>query len=210
MSTLVDVSGKRFGKLVAEKPLKRLVSGRQRIYWRCRCDCGRTHYVESNNLLRTNSCGCSKGASISSKKTRHGHTRRCGPRTDTYSIWAQMVQRCTNSNHHRYKDYGGRGITVCRRWLKYDNFLADMGERPTGLTLDRKNNDKGYYKRNCRWATRSVQANNMHANRLLTYKGRTLTMTQWTKKLGFKRSTLPNRLSRDGWSVERALSTPVT
>ena len=71
-----------------------------------------------------------------------------------------MLQRCNNPNSQRYKDYGGRGITVCKRWLKFENFLADMGDRPRGLTLDRKNNDKGYYKRNCHWATYEQQAAN--------------------------------------------------
>jgi len=81
-----------------------------------------------------------------------------------------MIQRCTNPKCRRYKDYGGRGITVCTRWLKFENFYADMGECPPGMTLERKDNNKGYYKANCRWATNKEQGNNKRNNRLLTYK----------------------------------------
>jgi hypothetical protein len=86
----------------------------------------------------------------------HGHNR-VGQRSRTYSCWDGMMQRCTNPKHKKHKDYGAKGITVCDRWLEFNNFLEDMGEKPEGLTLDRKDPKKGYYKENCRWATYEQQ-----------------------------------------------------
>lgn len=87
-------------------------------------------------------------------------------RSPTRYTWAGMIQRCSNPRHGAYKDYGGRGITVCKRWMKFENFVEDMGLRPPGLTLERVNNDKGYKKSNCKWATRKEQANNRRRHQL--------------------------------------------
>jgi hypothetical protein len=136
----------------------------------------------------------------------HGHTTG-GTISPTYKTWKSVVERCTNPNHRRWKDYGGRGIKVCDRWRKFENFLADMGERPEGKTLDRKEVNGNYELNNCRWATNEEQAINRRDNRHLTYQGETRTVVEWAKKLGVKRGAISQRLCRD-WSVDRALGQP--
>jgi hypothetical protein len=118
-----------------------------------------------------------------------------------------MRQRCNDPNIAQWLNYGGRGITVCSRWDRFDHFVEDM--YPTyrdGLTLDRIDNNGDYSPSNCRWATRAEQANNKRGNHNITHDGRTMNMTQWAKELGMPRTRLKTRLKL-GWSVERALST---
>ncbi len=126
--------------------------------------------------------------------------------TQIYKSWSSMKSRCLNKNNKDHKDYGGRGITVCDSWLIFENFYADMGDRPQGKTLDRKNNDKGYCKSNCKWSTPKEQSNNMRKNCFLTYQNKTLSIRQWSEKLDIKYETIKSRL-RYGWSVEEALTT---
>ena len=150
MPALLDIAGRRFGRLVV---LTLAPRRRGRIYWRCRCDCG-TPIVASRHVLRsghTISCGC--------RKTIHGHARRTET-SRTYRTWSAMLSRCNNPTHKAYPDYGGRGIGVCKRWLKFETFLSDMGEKPAGLTLERVNNNRGYSPANCKWATQWEQAQN--------------------------------------------------
>lgn len=120
-------------------------------------------------------------------------------------------QRCTNANNPSYENYMGRGVTMCSRWLNsFEAFLTDMGERPEGTTLDRYPDQNGDYEpSNCRWATIEEQNCNRSSNRLLTYKGKTQTLIEWSKELGIKRTTICMRLNDLGWSVEKALETPV-
>ena len=125
--------------------------------------------------------------------------------TAVYSSWQGMKARCSNPNDSRFKDYGGRGIKVCSRWLEsFQNFYKDMGDKPEGKSLDRMDNDKGYNSDNCRWATPKEQTNNMRNNIFLTYRGLTLSLREWSKKSGIKYQTLFYRL-RKGWKVERIL-----
>ena len=138
----------------------------------------------------------------------HGHTRANGWRSRTYRIWTGMWERCIYPTNKRYADYGGRGITVCQRWQDFRNFLADMGEAPEGLTLDRKNNSKGYSPKNCRWATAHEQQQNMRSNVNLEYKGETFCAREWSRRLGIKYITLLARIYR-GWPVEQALGAPL-
>ena len=119
-----------------------------------------------------------------------------------------MVQRCTNPNNHKWPRYGGRGITVCERWRTYENFLADMGPRPAGMTLDRyPNNDGNYEPGNCRWATPTEQQNNTSFNKFVTVEGERLTYAQAARKALLNRGTIRDRISR-GWDAERAFTTP--
>ncbi len=142
--------------------------------------------------------------------TKHGHATKRQGMTPTYVSWHKMKQRCLNPNYNRYADYGGRGIGIYLPWLDFQNFLRDVGERPSmNHSLDRFPDKNGNYEPcNVRWATRSEQQNNRRANRLLTLGSETLTMTEWQRRLGFERGTIPNRL-KAGWGVERALTTPL-
>ena len=147
-------SGSKYGWLTAIRPTKER-DARNSVMWEFQCDCGKLTY-RSPRLLRLAvrhqrkaSCGCTRG--------KHGHGKS---KTRTYATWSTMIQRCTNSKNIRYGLYGGRGITVCEKWLKYEAFLEDMGEAAAPLTLDRVDNNKGYCAENCRWASKSIQAFN--------------------------------------------------
>lgn len=118
--------------------------------------------------------------------------------TPTYFSWKDMRRRCTKRTDPQWKDYGGRGITVCEHWIdNYDNFVDDMGEKPEGMTLDRINNDLGYSPNNCRWATRTEQNRNSRQVRILEYQGRCQRLTEWAEELQISVATLHERLTKD-------------
>lgn len=130
--------------------------------------------------------------------------------TPTYYCWIDMRRRCLNENHSKYPSYGGRGITICQKWLSFEGFLEDMGEKPHGLTLDRIDNDKGYFLENCRWATRKQQARNRRKSKEpITWRGKTQYLSDWADELGFNWALLWNRLHIYGWSVDKAFTQPV-
>ena len=204
----IDLTGQRFGRLVALKNLGRKSAASRAHRWECVCACGVTTVTTSDALRsgETKSCGClqRERASQMGRATRtHGFTD-----TSTYHIWNTMVQRCTNPNRADFPRYGGRGITVCERWLKFDAFLADMGSRPSGQTLDRKDNDQGYGPSNCRWLGSAAQQRNKSNNKVLTYAGQSKCLTEWAEQLRINKISLEARLRR-GWSVERSLSEPI-
>lgn len=138
---------------------------------------------------------------------KHGHCRH-GTVSVEYRAWVHMKDRCLNPRCKIYPYYGGRGIKVCRRWLNsYPNFYSDMGNRPNGMTLERKNNRLGYSPANCAWAPMVEQGNNKRSNRLLTYNGKTRTVRQWEKEIGSCEGFIAARIWR-GWSPKRAIETP--
>lgn len=157
----------------------------------------------------------------SGSNLRHGHTSSCGcrrvaagkrnrihGRTDTpeFKIWTGVLTRCENPRCEAYPRYGGRGIEVCERWQTFENFLADMGPRPSAdHSIDRIENDGNYEPGNCRWATDAEQNQNTRSNRLLTYAGRTQPLSVWAREFGIRRETVRERL-KAGWDVERALT----
>ncbi len=120
-----------------------------------------------------------------------------------------MICRCTNPKDSAYKNYGGRGVKVCKRWLKFENFIEDMGDRPGSKHLDRINNDGDYKKSNCRWVTRKENNNNARSNIMVTYKGRTQTLAQWCDELGLKHEPIRVRLMNYEWSVKKSFTTPL-
>lgn len=179
-------------------------------YWRCMCSCGRRRTVRAYDLKlgRTQSCGCFNREVTSQARTKHGENRSNKLQSKEYRAWRAMRSRCGNPRDTKFKYYGGRGITVCKRWVKFENFLEDVGRAPSSRhTLERKNNDRGYSKRNCTWATRHAQHRNTRSNVWVTYRGRRMILADWSRKLGIHYLTLRQRLQR--WGVARAFTTPV-
>lgn len=159
MARYRDLTNKRFGRLFVVALHK--VTERKRVYWQCWCDCGKEKSIRSDGLTSgaVQSCGCLgvevRSAATALRSFRHGMVG-----SPTYRSWSQMKVRCQVPTNHKFKDYGGRGITVCDRWQSFANFLVDMGDRPPGTSLDRINNDGNYEPGNCRWADAKTQRNN--------------------------------------------------
>jgi hypothetical protein len=140
---------------------------------------------------------------------RHGHKTKAKGMSPTYSAWINMTQRCNNPKRHDYPRYGGRGISVCKRWHMFENFLADMGERPSlAHSVERKKNWLGYSPANCQWATLVEQARNRSNNHRLRFDGKDLPLSAWAEEVGIRADTIRWRIKL-GWSVDRALTQPV-
>lgn len=137
----------------------------------------------------------------------HGHTVN-GRRSKTFCSWANMIQRCNNPKNPYFKNYGARGISIHERYLSFENFLEDLGEKPENLSLDRIDNERGYEPENLRWADRTTQQRNRRSNHLITAFGRTQPLTAWAYETGFKIGTIRTRLA-SGWPPEKALAAPL-
>lgn len=195
MGKFVDITGKRFGRLEVQRRFGNDLYGS--ILFECLCDCGKTTVVIGSSLRRgsTKSCGCGQGYYT------HG-----GSRTTEYNTWHSMIQRCNNKNSTSFFKYGGKGIFVCESWLKFENFIADMGSSPSlKHTLDRIDGTKGYYKENCRWASYAEQNRNTTRNRNYTFSGKTQCLRDWATELGISFNTLVGRFNR-GLSVKEAFT----
>jgi len=194
---MLNLTGLRFGRLLVEKRSSSKL-GRD-VAWDCLCDCGGSVSIRGSTLRngRSQSCGCIC-------KTTNGAASK---RTSTYMSWSSMMSRCKNTNSHAYPSYGGRGITVCQRWASFNYFLEDMGERPPGTTLDRKDNDQGYTKENCRWEDQKTQSRNTRSNRLVSYGGVAKPISWWSEAMGWPHHVIASRL-RAGWSDLKSLTTP--
>lgn len=196
----IDIAGQRYGRVVV---IKRLPSDTGKTKWVCRCDCGNDVVLRTDHLRsgESRSCGCLRVEEGESRAT-HGMSR-----SKPYAVWCGMIRRCENPKDTSYARYGGRGISVCDRWKKFENFWQDMssGYRE-GLEIDRENNSLGYCKENCRWATDDEQARNKRNNVFYTLNGVTRTESWWAQSLGITHSALSKRF-RLGWPLELALTT---
>jgi hypothetical protein len=176
----------------------------------CVCECGTERVIRIDSLGKTStSCGCLQRELASAARTKANTTHGLS-RTPQYRVWSAMLSRCYCETSSLYKWYGARGIKVCERWQNsYENFLADMGNRPTGGELERIDNDGNYEPTNCRWATRRQQSQNTRRNYTITYCGQTYCLSEWARRLGINPKTLHNRIYSRGWDDVRALTTPV-
>lgn len=205
--SISNIAGERYGRLVATEYVGRTASGKHQ--WLCKCDCGETCIARANHLkagLRV-SCGCAlrSGTQIKKRKPIHGHYIGDRP-SPTYYSWQAMRNRCRNAKAPDYHRYGGRGIKVCARWGEsFENFLADMGERPEGTSIDRIDVNGDYAPENCRWATMREQQNNRRNNRMVTAFGQTLPLKTMCNAYHKDTRTVLERM-RDGMTLEEALT----
>ena len=209
-----NLANRRFGRLVVKACLGRKAN---QTWWACQCDCGSQVRACSGDLVTktTGSCGCLNRDLSKQRATTHGKTD-----TSEHNIWCSMKRRCYKVNSPAYKWYGARGIVICDRWRNsFQAFLDDMGEKPSGMSIDRIDNDGSYtcgkceecheqnWPANCRWATRQQQSDNSRQQTRLTHDGKTLTLKEWAKLKGIPRRVLITRRCR-GWTVARTLDTP--
>jgi len=212
MGKFIDLTGKKFGRLIVIKRDGLTNSGS--IKWQCKCDCGCVKTVDGDPLRRgvLLSCGCLQKEKAGNMLRKHGMYK-----SRFYNIWRHIKSRCNDVNVLEYKWYGKRGITYDKRWEKFENFRDDMyesylkhakefGEKQT--TIDRIDNNRNYCKENCKWATMKEQALNTSRNHYLTYKGDTKTISEWSEKVGINKACIGSRI-RLGWSVKKALTTPI-
>jgi len=209
MPVKICLIGKRFGRLLVVDDAQSIRTNPGRNYRtrsKCVCDCGAVVLV-CNQELRTGdtkSCGCFLRDTLA--EVTHGHSPRGKP-TRTYICWAHIKARCFNPKDHHFPIYGGRGIAVCERWLNFENFLADMGEKPQGMTIERIDNNKDYEPGNCRWATTKEQNRNKRNNRIVTVRGVTGCLAALSEKFGVSTAIVRDRLNY-GWGAESAFFTP--
>jgi hypothetical protein len=197
---LKDMTGSVFGALTVTERERNLSDGT--AVWRCVCECGEVRVIPGNSLRagRNKSCGCLSPRFTSERTKKHGMSL-----SRVYGIWLGMIARCSDSSVGKTRRlYYDKGIRVCERWMKFENFLEDMGVPKKHQSIDRRDGKKGYELENCRWADRKTQANNTSSNLIITFSGVSLTASEWSDKTGIKANTIVYRVRR-GWSAERAL-----
>jgi hypothetical protein len=202
MGRFVDLTGKRFFRLLVKK-----LESRNPPTWLVVCDCGTEKTIKGYNLLagETKSCGC-----IGKEKSEI-RQKKISEKWPEYNCWVAMKSRCFNKNNAQYHNYGGRGITICERWLEsFDNFYADMGPRPTNKhSLDRIDNNGNYSPENCRWATQKQQARNKRYNVFINIDGESKTIAEWAEINGIRYVTAVSRINTLKWSPKDAVTIPI-
>jgi len=204
-SNFIDLSGKRFGRLQVISPVGK--DKYNNYKWLCNCDCGKEKIVKGNCLCSgmTRSCGCLRAENTTKTKTTHGLSK-----TRLYAIWGSIVQRCTNNNDPNYRNYGGRGITICKEWRENFESFYDwslLHGYKSDLSIDRINNNGDYQPDNCRWANQIIQNNNTRRNRRFLYDGKSYTIAELDRLLSGGTGFLSQRLYK-GWTLEEAISIP--
>lgn len=208
----IDETGKRYGRLtiLSFSHFEQEGKGR-RPFWNCQCDCGKIVKKRSKTMKNGDSlsCGCIRRETTTAKNYVHGSAPRkaCSPE---YKTWCDIIKRTENQKYIHFKNYGGRGITVCERWRNsYSNFLGDMGQKPSPKhSIERINNEGDYEPSNCCWATQKAQCRNKRNNHKITHEGTTLCLGAWAEKLGMNYMTLYSRI-RKGWTISESINTPV-
>lgn len=205
MNIFQDMTGQRFGRLIVVKRIPNLPNSKV-TRWECKCDCGNITFTGRPNLMhgKSTSCGCYAAESKRKRKTRTTHNES---RTRLYSIWQSMKQRCYDKNTNGYEQYGAKGIKICEEWMDYNNFSKWSTENGYSelLTIDRKENSKGYNPENCRWLTMKEQNRNKIKNRIIELDGDKKCVSYWSETLNIPINTIVNRLNR-GCSPEEALN----
>lgn len=207
MVKTLDLTGVRFGRLVAtHRVTSPSVKAISRSVWLCKCDCGGSVEVVGTSLTsgNTESCGCIGREKTIARNTTHGGSSR-----PEYISWMAMRSRCNSPTNSKYAYYGGRGIGYHESWNDFQTFLSDMGERPAGATLERKDSNADYGPENCVWASRTSQARNRRITLRLTLKGVTKPLAEWSDLLGIPYYTLKARKMSLKWPDEKSLTTPV-
>lgn len=197
-----DLTGMRFGRLVVQSFAGERKNDR---VWLCLCDCSNQKLAGGRVLRRglTKSCGCLVTDTSKRLFTTHGLSK-----SPEYRAWRSMFDRCASKTEPSWSVYGSRGIVVCERWRKFENFIADMGPKPTvSHEVDRINGNGNYEPSNCRWVTPKQQNRNTRHNRRITFNGLTMCATEWAEHLGLPSNLVSSRLN-NGWSEERALTQP--
>lgn len=208
MGRFIDLTGQRFGRLMV---LERAPNVRGRGAWLCRCNCGKEKIISTDRLRsgESRSCGCLR----SELRRKQNLERGVGGQSATrlYKICSDMLRRCEDSKVACYRNYGGRGIYVCTEWRNsFASFKlwALSNGYSEKLTIDRIDVNGPYSPENCRWADAFVQSNNMRTTRIISYAGKTMSISMWSRELGISRVTLSSRVQR-GWPIERVIETPV-
>lgn len=205
MAAKTDITGQKFARLLVIGYSDKKTKANKRMVW-CQCDCGSIKEQVAANLVSgmAKSCGCLVVESAKERFTKHGHRYHT-----LYNRYMSMLQRCYYVRSDEYKNYGARGITVCDDWKEsFDKFSEDMGNPQFALaSIDRIDNNKGYSKENCRWATKKEQSINRRNVTLIEYEGQTMCVSDWEEKLGFGSRTLRARLA-SGMSIGEAFTLP--
>lgn len=203
MVAAIDITGERYGRLVA---VRRLPPVRGKTFWLWRCDCGNDYECRLENVRHshTRSCGCKKAEDIAARSLRHGH--QVGRKESrTLKCYRHAKSRCENPNDPKFSIYGGRGIQMCPEWSRdFETFLRDMGECPPGKSIDRINPDDGYRPDNCRWATTSQQARTRTDNVLVEHDGKTMILKDFASLKGVNYKTLHNYVRYKGMEPDEA------
>lgn len=202
-----NISGQRFGRLTAVLPKGR--DKYSKTLWECICDCGALVLKPIGSLMsgNTKSCGCGKHIGFLAVIQKRKDSAFGIYHVRARNSWRHMIDRCNNKNNIHYSDYGGRGISVCERWMDLKLFVEDMGDPPDGMTLDRFPDMNGNYEpKNCRWATPKQQAQNTRRNVFVDFEGEKICISEAATRIGMPKSSLYAKISKAKKDVERRIS----